>query len=82
VNASRGRVNGNEMLAAMKIGGSLAQQMSDKAFFLNSEPLIQEMSGNKFGNALAAMYSNLVGGHGTIPTQREMLRLGLLDPKK
>lgn len=82
VNASRGRVNGNEMLLAMKVGGILAKTMSDKAFYLNSEPFLQEMSGNRFGNSLSAVYSNLAQGHGSIASQQELMRLGLLDPKK
>lgn len=82
VNASRGRVDGNEMLNAMKTGGILAKTMSDKAFYLNSEPLVQEYGGNRFGTALSALYSNLAQGHGSIASQQELMRLGLLDPKK
>lgn len=82
VNASRGRVDGNEMLNAMKTGGILAKTMSDKAFYLNSEPLVQEYGGHRFGTALSALYANLAQGHGSISSQQELLRLGLLDRSK
>jgi hypothetical protein len=82
INASRGRVDGAQMLQAMKSGGLLAKQMSNKAFYLAGEPLIQEMGGFRFGTGLNAVYSNLAQGRGSITAQQEMLRLGLLDKSK
>jgi hypothetical protein len=82
INASRGRVDGGQMLQAMKSGGLLAKQMSNQAFYLAGEPLIQEMGGFRFGTGLNAVYSNLAQGRGSITAQQEMLRLGLLDKSK
>lgn len=82
VNASRGRVDGGQMLQAMKSGGLLAKQMSNQAFYLAGEPLIQEMGGFRYGTGLNAVYGNLAQGRGSITAQQEMLRLGLLDPSK
>lgn len=82
VNASRGRVNGAAMLQAMKSGGILAKLLSNHAFYLDSEPLIQEMGGFRFGTGLNAVYSNIFQGRGSITAQQELYRLGLLDRSK
>jgi len=82
VNGSRGRVNGEQMLQVMQTGGILAKTMTDKAMYLDSEPLMQEVGGHRFGTGLSAIYSNIGQGHGTLAAQREMLRLGLLDRTK
>jgi hypothetical protein len=82
VNASRGRVDGRQLLQVMQAGGILAKQMSNEAFYLKSEPLIQEMGGFRFGTGLNAIYGNLGQGRGSVLSQQELYRLGLLDHSK
>lgn len=82
VNASRGRVDGRQMLQVMQTGGILAKLMSNDAFYLKSEPLIQEMGGFRFGTGLNAIYGNLGQGRGSVLSQQELYRLGLLDHSK
>ncbi|MDE1915006.1 MAG: hypothetical protein KGJ57_05025 [Sphingomonadales bacterium] len=82
VNASRGRVDGRQLLQVMQTGGILAKQMSNSAFYLKSEPLIQEMGGFRFGTGLNAVYGNLGQGRGSVLSQQELYRLGLLDRSK
>lgn len=82
VNASRGRVDGRQLLQAMQTGGLIAKQMTNKAFYLDSEPLIQEMGGFRFGTGLNALYSNLGQGRGSVLSQQELFRLGALDRDK
>jgi hypothetical protein len=82
VNASRGRVDGRQLLQVMQTGGILAKLMSNDAFYLKSEPLIQEMGGFRFGTGLNAIYGNLGQGRGSVLSQQELYRLGLLDRSK
>lgn len=82
VNASRGRVDGRQLLQVMQTGGILAKMMTNSAFYLKSEPLVQEMGGFRFGTGLNAIYGNLGQGRGSVLSQQELYRLGLLDRSK
>ena len=79
---SRGRVDASQLLMALKTGGVGISQFSNDAFYLGSEPLIQEFGGFRYGTAINSIYSNLVQGRGSMTAQQELFRLGLLNPKK
>ena len=79
---SRGRVDASQLLMALKTGGVSLSRLSNEAFFLGSEPLIQEFGGSRFGTASQSIYQNLVQARGTVTAQQELYRLGLLDPKR
>lgn len=78
---SRNRVDASQLLAALKTGGVALSGRSNEAFYLGSEPLIQEFGGSRYGTAAMSIYQNLVQARGTITAQQELYRLGLLDPK-
>jgi hypothetical protein len=79
---SRGRVDASALLQALKTGGVSLSRLSNEAFYLNSEPLIQEFGGQRFGTGNMSIYQNLVQSRGTITAQQELYRLGLLDKSK
>jgi hypothetical protein len=79
---SRNRVDATQLLAALKTGGVALSGRSNEAFYLGSEPLIQEFGGSRYGTAAMSIYQNLVQARGTITAQQELYRLGLLDPSK
>lgn len=76
---SRNRVDASQLLAALKTGGVALSQRSNEAFYLGSEPLIQEFGGQRYGTGAMSIYQNLVQSRGTITAQQELYRLGLLD---
>ncbi len=76
---SRNRVDASAMLLALKTGGVALSQRSNEAFYLGSEPLIQEFGGSRYGTAAMSIYQNLVQSRGTITAQQELYRLGLLN---
>ena len=80
--ATGGRVGANEYLNFIKTGGVAAKGMKDDKFYYNMEPLIQEMGGFRVGTGLMSGYQNLVQGRTTARAAEEMMRLGMLDPKK
>lgn len=82
IEGSRNRVDPTAMLQAMKYGGIATRMMSDRAFYLRSEPLIQEVGGSGFGTGMAALYSNLAQGRGSLTAQQELYRLGMMDKHK
>lgn len=79
---SRNRVDAGQLLAALKTGGVALSQRSNEAFYLGSEPLIQEFGGQRYGTGAMSIYQNLVQSRGTITAQQELDRLGLLDRSK
>jgi hypothetical protein len=79
---SRGRVDASQLLQAQKTGGVGVSQLSNEAFYLGLEPIIQEFGGSRTGTAIMSIYQNLVQSRGTITAQQELYRLGLLDPHK
>ncbi|MDE2354605.1 MAG: hypothetical protein KGL17_06240, partial [Betaproteobacteria bacterium] len=79
---SRNRVDATQLLTALKTGGVALSGRSNKAFYLGSEPLIQEFGGSRYGTGAMSIYQNLVQSRGTITAQQELFRLGLLDRKK
>ena len=79
---SRGRVDASALLLALKTGGVALSRLGNEAFYLGSEPLIQEFGGSRFGTAAMSIYQNLVQSRGTITAQQELFRLGLLDPTR
>lgn len=80
--ATGGRVGANEYLNFIKTGGVAAKGMKDDKFYYNMEPLIQEMGGFRVGTGLMSGYQNLVQGRTTARAAEELMRLGMLDPKK
>lgn len=80
--ATGGRVGANEYLNFIKTGGVAAKGMRDDKFYYNMEPLIQEMGGFRVGTGLMSGYQNLVQGRTTARAAEELMRLGMLDPKK
>jgi hypothetical protein len=79
---SRNRVDAGQMLQTLKAGGVSVSQLSNKAFYLGLEPMIQELGGFRVGTGSLALYNNLVQSRGSIASQQELYRLGLLDPSK
>lgn len=79
---SRNRVDATALLQALKTGGVALSRRHNDAFYLGSEPLIQEFGGSRYGTAAMSIYQNLVQSRGTITAQQELYRLGLLDPAK
>lgn len=79
--ASGGMVKPQDYLNAMRVGGIPLKMMSDMAFFVKSEPLMQELGGFRFGTGINAIYSNLVQGREPVRGVKELLRLKLIDPK-
>lgn len=82
ISGSRNRVDATQLLQALKTGGVALSQRGNEAFYLGSEPLIQEFGGSRYGTAAMSIYQNLVQSRGTITAQQELYRLGLLDPKR
>lgn len=82
ISGSRGRVDATQLLMALKTGGVATSQLSNEAFYLGLEPLIQEFGGSRLGTGLMSVYQNLVQSRGTITAQQELYRLGLLNPKR
>lgn len=80
---SGGRVDATQYLNAMKTGGTALASQSNEALYYGAEPLIQEVGGSRFGTGMQTMYNRLMLGTGVSNTSAsEMLRIGLLDPKK
>lgn len=79
---SRNRVDAGQMLQSLRAGGVALSQLSNKAFYLGLEPMIQEMGGFRVGTGSLALYNNLVQSRGSISSQQELYRLGLLDKSK
>lgn len=79
---SRNRVDATALLQALKTGGVALSRRRNDAFYLGSEPLIQEFGGSRYGTAAMSIYQNLVQSRGTITAQQELYRLGLLDKSK
>src|SRR5581483_224417 len=82
ISGSRGRVNASKWLQLLKTGGVGVSQMGNESFYLGLEPLLQEFGGFRLGTSLMSIYQNLVQARGTISSQQELYRLGLLDPHK
>jgi hypothetical protein len=82
ISGSRGRVGASQWLQLLKTGGVGVSQLSNQAFYLGLEPLVQEFGGSRLGTSLMSIYQNLVQSRGTISAQQELYRLGLLDPHK
>lgn len=76
-----GRVMPSDYLAFMKTGGVAARLQNNDTFFYQMEPLIQELGGNRVGTGLMSAYQNLAQGRTTTRTAKELMRLGLVDPK-
>jgi hypothetical protein len=82
ISGSRNRVDATQLLQALKTGGVALAGMSNDQFYLGSEPLIQEFGGQRFGTAMMSAYQNLVQSRGSVGSQQELYRLGLLDKSK
>lgn len=77
--SSGGTVTPEELRAMTSRGGAYAQSMT-VAGYAHSEPLLAEMKGGAYGDALMTMGMRLTGG--TKPTKAlvtELLRLGIWD---
>jgi hypothetical protein len=82
INGSRNRVDGTALLQALKTGGVALSRRENSAFYLGSEPLIQEFGGQRYGTGAMSAYQNLVMLRTTQRALTEDMRLGLLDPHK
>jgi len=82
ISGSRNRVDASALLLALKTGGAALSRRDNDAFYLGSEPLIQEFGGSRYGTAAMSIYQNLVQSRGSITAQQELFRLGLLDKDK
>lgn len=82
ITGSRNRVDARQLLMALKTGGVSLARLNNESFYLGSEPLIQEFGGSRYGTANMSAYQNLVMMRTTQQALTEMMRLGLLDPKK
>lgn len=78
---SAGLVGPNDLLAFMKTGGVATRLLSDKAFYEESAPMIQEMGGTRFGTSLMSAHQNLAMGRGSLKSMKEAARIGIIDPK-
>lgn len=76
-----GRVLPSDYLAFLKTSGVSGRLQANDAFYYQMEPLIQEMGGARVGTGLMSAYNNLGQGRTTVRTARELMRLGLVDPK-
>ncbi|MEI7294447.1 hypothetical protein WCQ02_20085 [Paraburkholderia tropica] len=81
ITATGGRVGGDEWRNFIQTGGVAAKQLRKDAFYYQMEPLIQEMGGHAVGTGLMSAYSNVYQGKTTVRAARQMMALGLLDPK-
>lgn len=82
ITGSRGRVNSRDLLQALKTGGVATSRLTNSAFYLGLEPLIQEFGGQRTGTGLMSAYTNLVQGRASKMAQHELARLGLIDSRK
>lgn len=83
ITATGGRVQGIEWLNAIKRGGVAVKGLTDEALYYKMEPIIQELSGNTYGNAAMSAYQNIYQGRTTKRAANNMERLGLIaDPSK
>jgi len=81
MSGSAGLVTPTDMLAFAKTGGVAGRLLSNKAFYAEAAPMIQEMGGSRFGTALMSAHQNLAMGRGTLQSMREASRIGIIDPK-
>ncbi|WP_234774792.1 phage tail tape measure protein [Paraburkholderia tropica] len=81
ITATGGRVGGDEWRNFIQTGGVAAKQLRKDAFYYQMEPLIQEMGGHAVGTGLMSAYSNVYQGKTTVRAAKQMMSLGLLDPK-
>jgi hypothetical protein len=80
INASRGKITGEDYLSFMRTAGTgTTRTLSDDFFTRVAPTLIQEMHGNTAGRALTTMRRQLVGGHMQLQSAGEWMRLGLLQ---
>lgn len=79
--ATGGRVGGDEWRNFIQTGGVAAKQLRKDAFYYQMEPLIQEMGGHAVGTGLMSAYSNVYQGKTTVRAAKQMMALGLLNPK-
>jgi hypothetical protein len=82
ISGSRNRVDAGQLLQALKTGGVSLSRLGNEAFYLGSEPLIQEFGGFRYGTANMSMYQNLAMMRAPQQALTEMMRLGLLDKSK
>lgn len=78
VAAFGGTVTPKDFQNFMRTGGVAALSQSDKTFWLQTLPIIQELGGNRTGTALMSLYSALGAGRTTTAAAKELDRLGLI----
>lgn len=83
ISGTGGRVMPSDYLAFIKTAGTAARgkMMGDNTFYMQMEPLIQEMGGSRVGTGLMSAFQNYAQGRTTVRAARELMRLGLVDPK-
>ncbi|WP_233869229.1 hypothetical protein [Paraburkholderia adhaesiva] len=77
---SAGLVTPTDMLEFMKTGGVAARMLSNKAFYGESAPMLQEMGGSRFGTGLMSIQQNLGMGRASVQSVKELMRIGAIDP--
>lgn len=80
INASRGKVSGEDYAQFTKYSRGAAQYLSDDFYTRIVPSLIQEMRSTSAGRAMAAIRRQVVGGRMTHGATLEWARLGLMDP--
>jgi len=76
-----GAVSPQDYLQFIKTAGVAGRLMSNEAFYYEMEPMIQELGGQRAGTGLMSAYNNLSQGRMTVRSARELMKLGLLNPK-
>lgn len=76
--ASGGLVLPEDYVAMLKIGGTPARNLSDKAFYFSMSHPIQQLGGERIGNALNSAFQNIIMGRTTQRAMEYMDSLGLL----
>ncbi|QEL18713.1 phage tail tape measure protein [Limnoglobus roseus] len=81
ISGTGGMVKPSDYLQFIKTAGVAGRLLSNESFYYTMEPLIQEMSGNRVGTATMSAYNNLAQGRATVRAAREMMKLGILNPR-
>lgn len=79
--ATGGRVNGEQLQAAIKTGGIAAKGMSNEAFYYGGSHFMQEMGGDTFGTASMSLYQALAQGHLTKRAADNLDKFGLIGDR-
>jgi hypothetical protein len=77
-----GQVMPSDFMNMMNTEGVSGLLFNDKQFYFVAAAIAQEMKAGRVGTGFMSAYNNLAQGKTTVRAAREMMRLGLLDPKQ